>query len=179
MARSSASSCLFVSWRVFVTHTTLKSDKCTGVSEKIRCSSKIPCKFPDKFANPQKSSIKCFIAFGFGRNPQNSLLIPCLNQQFADFGQNSTISRPNLKTPLLFSLFFMFVTGGMGRAVRKRTRSVPCSKYRRSCALTAASRPGPNARTAIRTSVLIVTERPSICLFHFGWRSSDNHSVAL
>ena len=60
------------------------------------------------FLSPAKKVAKRFVDIGFGRNPQNSLLFPWFWTKFADFGQNSMNSRPNLKTPLLFSLFLSF-----------------------------------------------------------------------
>ena len=36
----------------------------------------------------------------------NSLLIPCSNAKFADFGQNSLLLGASLKKSLLISLFF-------------------------------------------------------------------------
>ena len=61
---------------------------------------KTPCSFRDNFLNLPKSEFKCFVALRFERFPQNSLLFPCQNAEFADFGQNSTILGGNLKSPL-------------------------------------------------------------------------------
>src|SRR5579859_6524742 len=67
---------------------------------------RIPCLIPDNFLNPPKIDIKCFIALGFKRYPQNSLLIPCLEEQFANSGRNLTVSAVCFANILLFSLFF-------------------------------------------------------------------------
>src|SRR5579859_698629 len=81
-----------------------------------------PCKFPVNFSNPRRNAGSPASDAGFKRYPQNSLLIPCSEGKFADFGQNWAIFRPSQKNPLYFPLFSRIRLRDLGRILAFRAR---------------------------------------------------------
>src|SRR5438874_13715831 len=69
--------------------------------------------FPINFLSCAEIGSNCFADWEIGKIPQNSLSVPCWNEN-CKFGQNSMISQPNSQTTL-FLLLFLSIFGVISR----------------------------------------------------------------
>src|SRR5438067_4962215 len=72
--------------------------------------------FPINFLSCAEIGSNCFADWEIGKIPQNSLSVPCWNEN-CKFGQNSMISQPNSQTTLFLLLFCRYLELSQGYRV--------------------------------------------------------------